>query len=192
MSDLKNLFIVTLFFLMLSIGTMAQPIISTPLPNTPSAVATTAYPFTPEQTNKFINDLMDVVITFGIPLGLWWMRNHQKVMQDVGMNQAMTNQAARLGAVLLDILQKQGIGTADIDVSSPIVTSLATTLRENYPDFSKALNMTQEKAGNYILSEAKKQDPTIAMSQSSAPQPAENVKVVSLPTSTPNVVATLA
>lgn len=116
----------------------------------------------PLTMKELLNYLMNIIVTVGVPIALVWYRKNSNIMNDVAMNQSITNQSSRLGADLLDILQSRGVQTADVHPNDPSVAALATTLRENYPQFSKALGMTQEKAAAYIIKEAKKQDPNIA------------------------------
>lgn len=98
--------------------------------------------------------LAAAVITGAVPILLAWARAHWRIMQDVGMNEAITAAAGRSGALLTKELKKFGEHPAEIELDNPILARYARRFVENYPKFTTLLGADQNKVANIILAEA--------------------------------------
>jgi hypothetical protein len=123
-----------------------------PVTPTPPAPATSVVNLAPIRDT--LVSIAATLIPGFIGLGLTWMRSHLKIMQDVGMNSAITDTAQRLGSQVVTELRANGQHINSIDIHSPMIASLANSLIGNYPEFAKRLNLTPDKAANIILGEA--------------------------------------
>ena len=130
----------------LPIAPIAPIVISSP----PVPVVVSTEVSIPSEIRDGLISVASILIPAMFAISLSWMRKHLKIMQEVGMNQSITESANGFAALLVNKMRKEGESINTIDVRSPQVASYVTTLLANYPDFATALKLTPDKASILI------------------------------------------
>lgn len=79
---------------------------------------------------------------------------HNKIIEQVGANEAINNAQKTQGALVELSLAKQGRSLSGVDVSDPVVQSSAQTLRASFPEWGQMVGLTQDIAARKVLGSA--------------------------------------